>query len=509
MTEHPSNPYCERLGIAVPRPEEMIAKGKPKLFHLVVAVLLERGEPMSFDALCDRIAAAGFDAGTRDLRQSVLKSWHGSELVYRDSRKNFGLNLSSNDLDLFLFMAGLRPAKVQLLPPVEVIQPADDAPLSVEELNAAFKDRSLFGLSWIRQAAAVVDACDRPMKMEEINSIMTAFTQYRHRPVMEVRRAGLDLLHIGDDGFVTLNRQSTDIPAMRRAIRKLARPVFIQRANAERAHIEWQNYKKRIRLEQEQFQARAADSRRAIVHVVPGASDIRAAVLLDVEKRSIRAYMGGELNELGEELEAYRTVAGLKVREFLDSLGLVPDRWRLVDLMPSQKTRRLNRSGKVLSITPQLAIAGTTGIGRLLMEPNQACQYLANGETSKLARGLESDIKALYAFYRYGVLHGYVRLRWGFIDEILAADFGAPGEPRIHDILDQAKESCAPVDLVTGSAPGWKDPWARARRMRVLEISLWDVLFRENGMNYTINKIDIQDIRIANPLHDCGDPWCD
>jgi len=496
-----SNPYCERLGIAVPRPEEVLERRKLKLFQLMVAVLLERGGPMSLDDLGARIAATGFDAGARDLRQSIVKAWHGSEPVYRDSRGAFGLNLSCGDLDLFLFMAGLRPAKAQLAPPVEVTQPADDAPISMEELDAAFRDRSLFGFSWIRQAAAVLDACDRPMKVEEIDTIMMGFTRYRSSRAAGAWRAGGDLLQIGDGGFVSLNRQSADIPVMRRAVRKLARSVLIRRAEAERARTGWQNYKERMRVEQERLQAQAADYSHAIMHAVPGPADAQAAVLLDVEERSIRTYTMSELNGLGQALAAYRIIAGLGIRELLDSLDLSPDRWHLVDLTPSRKTKRLNRAGNALHITPELVIAGTTGISRPLAEPAKVSQYLSRGEKGKLARRLESDAKALYAFYRYGALHGYVRLRWGFVDELLTADFSAPGEPRLHDILEQAMESNAPVDLVTGSAPGWEEPWSRARRMQVLELAPWDVRLRDGGTEYIVNKVDIQAARIANPFH--------
>jgi hypothetical protein len=245
------------------------------------------------------------------------------------------------------------------------------------------------------------------------------------------------------------------------------------------------------------LQAQAADHRHAIVHAVPDARDVQAAVLLDVEDRSIRTYTLGDLRALRGALSTYRIVAGLRIRELLDSLGLDPDRWHLVDLMPSRKTMRLNRAGKVLHITPELVIAGTTGISRPLGEPAKVSQYLSEGETGKLARRLQSDAKALYAFYRYGVLHGHVRLRWGFIDELLPADFSAPGELRLHDILEQAMESGSPVDLVIGTAPGWEDPWARAHRVQVLELAPWDVRLLEGDAQHILNKIDIQAIRLA------------
>jgi hypothetical protein len=38
-----------------------------------------------------------------------------------------------------------------------------------------------------------------------------------------------------------------------------------------------------------------------------------------------------------------------------------------------------------------------------------------------LHRRLEADAKALLALYQYGRLHGAVRLRWGFLDEMIPA----------------------------------------------------------------------------------------
>lgn len=45
MIERNRNAYCEKLGIAVPRPEELLRQPKPKLFELVVIALLEHGGP--------------------------------------------------------------------------------------------------------------------------------------------------------------------------------------------------------------------------------------------------------------------------------------------------------------------------------------------------------------------------------------------------------------------------------------------------------------------------------
>jgi hypothetical protein len=284
---------------------------------------------------------------------------------------------------------------------------------------------------------------------------------------------------------------------VRRAVRKFARPVLIRRAEEERARAAWREYEERSRIEESKLRAQAAGFRHAIVHAVPGPDDAQAAVLLDVEKRAIRGYLDSELSALTEALAPYEIVAGLQIRELLETLGVDPDRRHLVEMMPSQKSMRLNRAGRMLRITPELVIASTTGISRPLGDPSKVAQYLSNGETGKLRRRLESDAKALYAFYRYGALHGYVRLRWGFLNELLPADFAAPGETRLHDILKDAMESGFPAEIVIGTAPGWADPWSRARRVEVLEHGPWDVRIREDGVTQIINKIEIQAARLV------------
>ena len=80
-------------------------------------------------------------------------------------------------------------------------------------------------------------------------------------------------------------------------------------------------------------------------------------------------------------------VAGLYVRDALHSLGLDPDRWRLVDLKPPQKSGRINRRGRTLLITPALLISSTTGISRPLGEPARVARYLAEGETGRPLAG--------------------------------------------------------------------------------------------------------------------------
>ncbi len=109
--------------------------------------------------------------------------------------------------------------------------------------------------------------------------------------------------------------------------------------------------------------------------------------------RSIRVFIGDAIAAVPDALSGFDLLVGLHIRKTLHVLRLDPDRWRLVDLRPPQKSRRLNRRGRTLKITPELLIWGTTGIARPLGDPENVARYLARGEAGKLARRLESDVK--------------------------------------------------------------------------------------------------------------------
>lgn len=408
------NRYCERVGLtSVPRVQDVLGRDEINLFHLMVVALLERGGPMTVEEIAERLTGAGAVAGSGDLVLSLEKAWHGREPVYREPDGRPGLNLSSSELDRVVWRAGLRPPRFPAPePPPEPVLPGGDVPLSEEELTAAFRDRSLYGLSAHRQAAAVLDARARPMTVEEVEGVLAGMTRYRYPLAADrVRFWRSTLVALDESGRLRLDRGAPDLGAMRQAVRKLARPVLLQHAR----HEQWAKVhgeRETVLAEERRLQAQqAARLRRAVLRAVPEAGTPQAISLLDVGTRSIRTFVGSELAAVPDVLADLDLLVGVHVRETLHGLGLDPDRWRLVDLEPPQKSRRINRRGRTLEITPELLISSTTGISRPLGEPARVAQYLAEGETGKLTRRLESDVKALHAFYRYGLLHHSIRLR--------------------------------------------------------------------------------------------------
>jgi hypothetical protein len=284
---------------------------------------------------------------------------------------------------------------------------------------------------------------------------------------------------------------------MRRAIRKIAHPLLLRRAIEAEQKKRYAEFLAREAEARPRLEREAAAMRRAILHAVPRTGDPRAFVMLDINARATRTFIGDEVSALPDALAAFDILAGLGILDLLHALHLDPTRWRLADLNPPQKTYRLNRQGRTLAISAGLLISGTTGISRPLGEPAKVAGYLLRGDTGKLARRLESDAKALFAFYRFGVLHRCVRLRWGFLDDIFPVSWATPGDPNLYDLLEHARQAEAPVDLVLRTAPGWNDPWSRARRVKVVNIGPWQVTVREGEMEFPISRLDIQAIRQA------------
>jgi hypothetical protein len=122
-------------------------------------------------------------------------------------------------------------------------------------------------------------------------------------------------------------------------------------------------------------------------------------------------------------------------------------------------------------------------------------RYAAEGDFKKLARRLESDAKALLAYYQYGILHNAVRLRWGFLDERIGVDWAVEGDTHLYEILEQAHQEKKLVELVVRWAPAWSDPWGRARRFEVAKHEFRTTLLRDGSQELYLDPLEVQAAR--------------
>jgi hypothetical protein len=240
-----------------------------------------------------------------------------------------------------------------------------------------------------------------------------------------------------------------------------------------------------------------AAMRRVLVHAFP-ASRPRALALVDVAAREVTSYLGDEITPALRRLNEYDIIGAVGVRALLRELAVDPGQRRLAELGPPQKTRQLNRRGRTLTITTALLVQGSCRISRPFGDERTMRDYLRSGANAKLKRRLEADAKSLYALYQYGRLHGCVRLRWGFLDEMLPAPWVHRDESTLYHLLKDAHERRMPLEVVAGSAPGWADPWSRAQRAFVAT-DAWHSPSRladEDG--FEIPRADVQLARLLD-----------
>jgi hypothetical protein len=496
-----TNPYCEQLGIDVPRLEAVKHHGEATTFSLLIVALLERGGPMTLVEVAERFEQAGV-APAGDALFSLKRCRPARPPVWRDGDR-YGLDPHDDDLDLRVFMLGLKPPRLPPLPatrPEPPPLPGPDQRLTVAELDEAWKDASLYSWSRQRLVLAVLDARGEPMRPEEVVAFVSARNQWHELTADSVKfsRPG-SAVEVRPDGRWAIAPGTEALASARIAVRD--RLKMVRRwASARIDPADVEARRRAIEAERNAHAGELLKLRRVILHAFP-ASKPEAAVLLDVGARAIDSFVGGDLVALLDRLEAYNVIAAINVRALLRALDYDPGEQRLADLAPPQKTKQLNKRGRVLEITTTLLIQGSCGISRPLGDPDKLRAYLRRGDDTRLRRRLEADAKSLYAFYQYGRLHGGVRLRWGFLDERFAAPWVHRDEPTLYDLKRQAAELGVPVEIVAGSAPGWTDPWSRALRCTVETGSdRWQTyLLAEDGR--VIDDADVQLARIVAVAH--------
>jgi hypothetical protein len=254
-------------------------------------------------------------------------------------------------------------------------------------------------------------------------------------------------------------------------------------------------HQQRIERERTAHARELAAMQRVLVHAFP-ATRPRAVALVDVGAREVTTFLGDEIRPALQRLSEYDIIGAVGVRALLRELGVDPGERRLAELGPPQKTLQLNRRGRTLRITTALLVQGSCGIGRPFGDERTMREYLRSGAHTKLRRRLEADAKSFYAMYQYGRLHGCVRLRWGFLDEMLPAPWVHRDESTLYHLLKDAHERRLPLEVVAGNAPGWADPWARARRAFVATDAWHSPSLLADEQGYEIPRADVQLARL-------------
>jgi hypothetical protein len=492
-----TNRYCEALAIEVPRLEVAKERADANYYSLLIVTLLERGEPITLEEAAKRFEAAGIALAGRALA-SLKRCKPARPPIYRDGNL-YALDPFDDEVDLWAFRLGLRPAKA---PELQVVRadpdhlPSPDVPLTVAALDEAWREGVPTSWSALRIAICVLDAHRKPMPPEGV----LAFVRVRSRWSLlsaesaQYWRRGA-AVRVRENGSWELDSGHAALPSARQAVRE--RIAIVRRwaqLRPDPAVIEAD--RKRFERERDANAERLARMRRVLIRGFP-AQKPAAVVLADVDRREIATFMGEEITAARSKLAEYDIIAAVDVRGLLRALKFEPGARRLAELGPPQKTWQLNRQGRTLRITTSLLVQSSCGIGRPFADDTVLRRYLRDGDDSRLRRRLEADARSLFALYQYGRLHGAVRLRWGFLDERLPAPWIHRDEHTLHDLIRRAHEIGAPLDVVIGRAPGLEDPWSRAQRVyvRAQEQGWRSWLVDEQG--YWIDAADIQLARLA------------
>jgi hypothetical protein len=501
-----SNPYCESLGIDVPVLEKAVGLPVANTYALLLVALLERGAPMSLPEVAARFDRAGVAPAGRAL-ESLQRCRPARPPVYRDGDL-YALDPHDDELDLWAFRLGLRPPRVKAqkaalqpaVPPETRALPDPDQPLTVDEIATAWRNESLFG-NWSAQRVtlAVLDAHRRPMAPPEVlgflhgcgaRHMVTASSgdHWRRGAPIQTDDEGQWVIAAGPQAEQALRssrgavRDLLERARQRQALRP--DPVVI-----EAQRLEWERRR-------EAHAEEIARLRRVVVHAFPREAPSVVA-LVDVEARELTTHPASELEAVRGKLAGFDVIAALEVRPLLRALGFDPGERRLAELSPPQKTMRLNRAGRTLKITTEMLIRGSCSISSPLGDAGRLREYLDRGELTKLRRRMEADAKSLFAYYQYGRLHGAVRLRWGFLDEMILAPWSPRDEHGLHDLKRRARDLGKALEIVVGSAPGWAEPWSRARICRVREDSSGWGLELVDAEGMPIDDRDVQFARVA------------
>ncbi|MEO7273799.1 MAG: hypothetical protein ABI211_17515 [Vicinamibacterales bacterium] len=489
-----SNPYCAALGIPVPRIEDVKSHPDANYYSLFLVALLERGEPMTLEDVAVRLAAAGI-APVGEALASLKRCKPGRPPIYRDGDL-YALAPHEDEAGLWAFRLGLRPprvAPIQLVPPTPAALPSPDQPLSIAALDEAWRNGVPSAWSAQRVAIAVLDAHGRAMPPEEVLAFVGARTQWSL-----LRAESPEYWHSGHavgvqtSGQWTLDRTHPAVRSAREAVRE--RLLTLRRwAQPDPAAIA--ATQRRIERERRAHAEQLARLRRVIVHAFP-ASQPEALVLADIGERRITTFIGDEIGQAIEEMAAYELIAGVEIRALLRTLRIPSGEMRLAELGPPQRSMRINGRGRTLKITTALLIQGSCGISRPFGDESTLRGYLEGRSHGKLRRRLEADARSLVALDQYGRVHGAVRVRWGFMDEMLPVPWVHRDEPTLHDLMKDAYARQVPLDVVVGSAPGWSDRWARAQSAHVVADAWGWPAFLVDDEGVEIARAEVQLARV-------------
>lgn len=320
-----SNPYCTALGIPVPRVEDARSSPGANYYGLLLVALLERGAPLTLEAAAARFEEAGV-APAPEALAALKRCKPARPPIYRDGDR-YSLDPHDDETDLWAFRLGLRPARAV---PFHVVRPDSgplrtlDQPMTVPELDEAWRDGIPNTWSAQRIAAAVLDAHDTAMSPDDVLAFVRARSEWSLLKADSAQYwRGSAVVRVRDDGRWELDATHGAVRSARAAVRERITvvrrwaemrpdPAFIK-ANQQRVERE--------RLAHGEELARM---RRVLIHAFPVARP-EAVVLVDVAERAIATFIGQEISQAIRRLAVYEIIGAIGVRPLLRAPTTITD----------------------------------------------------------------------------------------------------------------------------------------------------------------------------------------
>ena len=496
-----TNAWCERMELTPPKLAALVRHREANNYSLLIVALLERGQPMTLIEVAQRFEEVGI-ADRDDALLSLKRCKPARAPIFRVD-DHYHLDTQHKELRYWISRFDLRPRPAVVPSPVvRAPMPSPDVALTLAELDEAWTKASVRSWSAKILVIAVLDAHGGgPMAPDEVVAVVAKRTQWHTLSAVAPHfgRAGSGIT-VGPDGrwavaldaTEALMRARGDVRAMREVAQKWAAQHGTPSDQAAQREVN--------DVKTAQRKAAHAKLSRAVLAAFPPLAP-EVVSLVDVGRHTVTTFFVEAFESLVEQLKAYDIIVADGIRHLLRALDFDQGDRSLVDLGTTQKTTRINQRGDKLQITTALIIRGTCGIKDPCGDPAKMTTYLANGDRGKLQRRLESDVKALVALYDYGRFHNYLRLRWGFVDDVIDAPWASFDEVTIHNLVTSAGELGVPLECVVGSSAGWADPWARARLFMVEKSRSghgWCVI---DEIGAEVDARDIQLARVVGTRH--------
>ncbi len=244
---------------------------------------------------------------------SLKRCRPGRPPIYRDGDR-YALDPYDHETDLWAFRLGLRPPRapaLRVIRPSAGTLPSPDEPLTVAQIDEAWRDGLPSSWSAQRTAICVLDAHRRAMQPAEVLAFVRARSEWSPLSADSAKywRRGAAIL-VRDDGLWQLTDEHDAVRSARLAVGE--RIEMVRRwAEMRPDPAVMEANRKRFERAREANAERLARMRRVVIHPFPAQSP-EAVVLVDVGRHEITTFMGrgrvaavsflfvGASNELGE-----------------------------------------------------------------------------------------------------------------------------------------------------------------------------------------------------------------